>query len=87
MTMLVEVPRLVPGVIMVLARLFRRVAMSVLIEITGLVTWVIVVLAGDFLGRLVAVPAFVEVPRGMAGMVVMCAGFFVWHDDLPSRSL
>lgn len=60
---------------MVLAGLFRGVAMSVLIEITVLVTWVIVVLAGDFLGRLIAVTAFVEVPRGMAGMVVMRAGF------------
>jgi hypothetical protein len=57
--------------------------MSVLIEITGLVVRVIMMLPWDFLGRLVAVPAFVEVSRGMAGMVVMCAGFLVWHGQLP----
>jgi hypothetical protein len=48
--MLVEISRLVPGVIVVLAWLFRYrlVAVPVLVEISGLVTWVVMMLAGFF---------------------------------------
>ncbi|PZR81764.1 MAG: hypothetical protein DI537_37745 [Stutzerimonas stutzeri] len=49
--MLVEITKLVPGMIVVLAWLFRRrlIAVPVLVEISGLVAWMVMILAGFFL--------------------------------------
>ena len=53
MTVFIEIAGLVPGVVVVLARLFRDrlVAMTVLIEITGFVPGMVVVSAWFFLGH------------------------------------
>lgn len=57
--------------------------MSVLIEIAGLVAWMVVVLARLFRDRLVAMSVFIEVSGLVPGMLVMRTGFLLGHGRLP----
>lgn len=57
--------------------------MSVFIEIAGLVTGMIVMLARLFRDRLVAMTVLIEVSGLVPGMFVMGTGFFLGHVRLP----
>lgn len=59
------------------------VAMTVFIEITGLVTGMIVMLARLFGDCLVAMTVLIEVSGLVPGMFVMSTGFFLGHVRLP----
>lgn len=60
--------------------LFWLVAVPVLVEIPGLVTWMIMMLARHFLlAGLIAVTVLIDIPRLVAWMIVMFARFFLRH--------
>jgi hypothetical protein len=73
--------------VMMLARHFllaRLVAVTVLIQITGLMVGMVVVLTGHFfLTCLIAVAMLVDIPRLVTGVIVMLTRLFLCHLTSP----
>lgn len=62
--------------------------MAVLIQISGFVAWMIMMLAWDFLlSGFVAMPMLIDIPRLVTGVLVMGAGLFLLHLQLLWLSL